>query len=85
MVRLPSNEVQRNWGRVQDLALIEPVIVTSKGRDRLVMLSSGEYTRLKNRDRKVMLAADFNDIDVEYLENIKAPKETRSFDHEVLE
>jgi hypothetical protein len=38
MVRLPSHEVQRQWGRIQDIALVEPVTVTSKGRDRQVML-----------------------------------------------
>ena len=46
MVRLPSHEVQRNWGEVQDRARIEPVIVTSKGRDRIVMLSPEEYLPL---------------------------------------
>jgi len=83
MVRLPSHEVQRNWGEVQDRARIEPVIVTSKGRDRIVMLSPEEYLRLKRRDRQVMLPGDFTDADIEALENTRAPKEAHAFDHEV--
>ena len=83
MVRLPSHEVQRQWGRVQDMAIVEPVTVTSKGRDRLVMMSSDEYARLKRRDRQVMLPADFSDADIEHLENTRAPIEASAFDHEV--
>lgn len=85
MVRVPSHEVQRNWGEVQDRALVEPVAVTRKGRDRLVMLSWHEYHRLKRRDRQVMLPGDFSDADLEHLEKTRAPKETASFDHEVSE
>lgn len=83
MVRLPSHEVQRNWGEVQDRARIEPVIVTSKGRDRIVMLSPEEYLRLKRRDRQVMLPGDFTDADIAHLENTRAPKEAHAFDNEV--
>jgi len=83
MVKFPSHEVQRHWGRVQDIALVEPITVTSKGRDRLVMLSAEEYQRLKRRDRQVMLAADFSDADVAHLENTRAPEEAAAFNHEV--
>lgn len=85
MLRLPSNEVQRNWGKAQDRALIEPVAVTSKGRNRLVMLSWDEYHRLKRRDRQVMLPQDFSDQDLEHLEQTRAPQDAHRFDHEVSE
>jgi hypothetical protein len=85
MVKVPSHEVQRNWGRVQDMALSGPVAVTSKGRERLVMVSWDEYHRLKRRDRQVMLPADFSDDDIKHLESTKAPKETHAFDHEISE
>jgi PHD/YefM family antitoxin component YafN of YafNO toxin-antitoxin module len=84
MVRLPSHEVQQQWARVQDMALVEPVTITSNGCDRMVMMSAEEYHRLKRRDRKVMLPADFNDADVRNLENTRAPAETHAFDSEVL-
>ncbi len=85
MVRLPSHEVQRQWGRVQDMALVEPVTVTSKGRDRLVMMSPDEYHRLKRRDRQVMLPGEFSDADIEHLKGTRAPIEAKAFDHEMLE
>jgi PHD/YefM family antitoxin component YafN of YafNO toxin-antitoxin module len=65
------------------MARIEPVIVTSKGRDRIVMLSPEEYLRLKRRDRQVMLPGDFTDEDIAHLENTRAPKEAHAFDHEI--
>lgn len=85
MLRFPSHEVQRNWGRMQDMAIVEPVTVTGKGRNRLVMMSWDEYHRLKQRDRQVMLPADFSEKDIEDLENTRAPEETHAFDHEVSE
>ncbi len=84
MMRIPSHEVQRNWGRVQDMALSTPVSVTSKGRDRIVMMSWDEYHRLKRRDRQVMLPSDFSDADIRNLENTRAPQEAHAFDSEVL-
>lgn len=66
------------------MALVEPVTVTSKGRDRLVMLSWEEYHRLKRRDRQVLLPLEFSDADLVDLENTRAPQETHAFDHEVL-
>lgn len=85
MVRVPSHEAQRNWGRVQGMALSNPVSVTSKGRDRIVMVSWDEYHRLKRRDRQVVLPADFSDEDVKHLESTSAPGEAHAFDHEFSE
>ena len=85
MIKLPSHEVQRHWGKAQSMATVEPVAVTSKGRNRLVMVSWDEYQRLKRRDRQVMAPEDFSDADLEHLENTRAPEETYAFDHEVSE
>jgi PHD/YefM family antitoxin component YafN of YafNO toxin-antitoxin module len=46
MLKVSAAEFQRNLGRYQDLALSEPVAVTSYRRDRLVLLSIEEYWRL---------------------------------------
>ena len=46
MLKVSAAEFQRNLGRYQDLALSEPVAVTSYRRDRLVLLSIEEYRRL---------------------------------------
>ena len=85
MVRVSAADLQRQWGRVQDMALAEPVTVTCKGRDRMVLLSVDEYERLKRRDRQVMTLADFTAEDLEVLKNTRAPAETMAFNHEVTE
>ncbi len=52
MRHVSSQELQRNIGQVQDLALQEPVSITRHGGERLVLLSSEEYRRLKSRDKQ---------------------------------
>jgi hypothetical protein len=47
MEKITSGECQRQWGRVQDLAIAAPVGITCNGRDRLVLMSMEEYSRLK--------------------------------------
>jgi prevent-host-death family protein len=83
MVRVSANDCQRQWGKVQDMALAEPVTITCKGRDRMVLMSADEYGRLKKRDRRVMTAADFSEGDIKALEQIRAPEEASAFNHEV--
>lgn len=83
MVRVSAADLQRQWGRVQDMALTEPVTVTCKGRDRMVLLSSEEYHRLKRRDRRVMTPDDFTTEDILAIENTKAPAEAGAFNHEM--
>lgn len=85
MVRVSAAELQRQWGKVQDMALAEPVTVTCKGRDRMVLLSVEEYGRLKRRDRQVMTPADFTTDEIADLENTRAPAETATFNHEITE
>jgi Antitoxin Phd_YefM, type II toxin-antitoxin system len=71
MVRISAGELQRQWGRVQDLALAEPVTVTCNGRDRMVLLSTEEYNRLKRRDRQVLGLNDFSDSDIEAIQAVQ--------------
>jgi PHD/YefM family antitoxin component YafN of YafNO toxin-antitoxin module len=46
MKRVTSAEAARNFSKLSDLALGEPVVVTKNGRDRLVMLGVDEYNFL---------------------------------------
>ncbi len=85
MVRVSAGECQRQWGRVQDLAIAEPVTITSNGRDRMVLLSAEEYQRLKRRDRRVMAVDDFTADDIAALEQARASDESRAFNHEISE
>ena len=44
--RVSATDFSKEVGRYQDLALTKPVVVTRNGRDRTVMISADEYTRL---------------------------------------
>lgn len=54
-MRVSSADLLRNFGTYSDAALNEPVIVTRNGRDRLVLISIGEFeayqTLLRNRSQ----------------------------------
>jgi antitoxin Phd len=41
-----SAEFHRRIGHFQDLALVEPIMVTRNGRARVVLISAQEYERL---------------------------------------
>lgn len=58
MRHVSSQELQRNIGQVQDMALQEPVSITHHGRERLVLLSAEEYQRLKLRDKQALAAQE---------------------------
>jgi len=83
MVKVASAEFQKNIGRYQDLALTQPVVVTRNGRERTVLISADEYTRLKRRDRRVMTLDDFTEEDIRAIEQSDAPPEFAQFDDEV--
>lgn len=55
------HEVQRHWGEVADRALRQPVVITSKGRPRHVLMAYDEYERLKARDRRAYRIEDLPD------------------------
>lgn len=84
MLHFSSADCQRQWGKVQDMAIAQPVTITSNGRDRLVLLSVQEYTRLKRRDREVLSINDLTEADIAAIEGAKAPEAAAAFDHEVM-
>jgi PHD/YefM family antitoxin component YafN of YafNO toxin-antitoxin module len=83
MVRFSAADCQRQWGKVQDTALVQPVTISSNGRDRLVMMSVEEFTRLKRRDRLVLAAADFTEDDVAAIRAARAPEEAQASDEKL--
>jgi prevent-host-death family protein len=85
MVRISEGECQRQWSEIRAMAIAEPVTITSEGRDRMVLMSAEEYSRLKRRDRQVMTLEDFTDEDIAALEEVRAPSEAAAFNHEVTE
>ena len=46
MTRVTATEFKNNVGAFSDAAMREPVIITSHNRDRLVLISAEEYSRL---------------------------------------
>jgi PHD/YefM family antitoxin component YafN of YafNO toxin-antitoxin module len=60
-MKISIAEFVKNLDTLADKALIEPVVITKNGRDRLVVLSAEEYARLKRRDRRVVRLEDFTD------------------------
>lgn len=83
MLKVSAAEFQRNIGRYQDLALIQPIAVTRNGRERTVMLSTEEYHRLKRRDREVLGLEDFTEEDIREIDASEAPESSKQFDHEM--
>jgi prevent-host-death family protein len=83
MIKVSAAEFQRNIGRYQDIALVQPVAITRNGRERTVMISAEEYHRLKRRDRQMLGLADFTDADLAALEQMRAPDFSKSFDDEL--
>lgn len=79
-----SAEFQRKLGHYQDRALVEPVMVTRNGRERVVLLSADEFKRLKRRDRQVMGLADFTAADLEAIRHAEPPADAAGFDYEVI-
>lgn len=83
MITITSAEFQRNFGRYQDEALVQPVAVTRNGRERLVVLSADEYRRLKRRAREALPVGSLSDADLEAIAKTEMAAEHRHLDREL--
>jgi prevent-host-death family protein len=83
MITVSAAEFQRYFGRYQDKALTQPVVITRNGRERLVMLSVDEYRRLKRRDREVLRAGDLSDADLAAIANTEMDPRHTHLDKEL--
>ncbi len=83
METVSSADFQRQIGRIQDQALIEPIMVTRNGRERLVLLSAEEYRRLKNLDRQSLAASELSDDILVEIAAAEVPAEYRHLDDEL--
>ena len=82
MARVSSADLQRHFGRYRDVALREPVTITTHGRDSLVLLAAEEYHRLKQQDRRALHPDELGDNLVEALAEAEAPAEAAVHDEE---
>jgi prevent-host-death family protein len=83
MARVPASEFQREFGRLRGVAHREAVIVTSHGRDDVVLLSVEEYQRLRSLDRRAMHVSELIDQDRAALDAVDIPAEAARYNHEV--
>lgn len=83
MARVPASEFQREFGRFRTLARREAVIVTSHGRDDVVLLSAEEYQRLRSLDRRAMRVSELAGDEIAALDSIEIPGEAARYNHEV--
>jgi PHD/YefM family antitoxin component YafN of YafNO toxin-antitoxin module len=58
---VPSGELQKQFGRYSDEAMVRPVGVSRNGRVRFVMVPVDEYERLRRRERVAGLSEDLDD------------------------
>jgi prevent-host-death family protein len=63
MITVSAADFQRHFGRYQDEALVQPVAITRNGRERLVVISTEEYRRLKRRSCDALRAGDLMDAE----------------------
>lgn len=74
-MKVSSAEFIKNYGTLADKALQEPVTITRNGRDRLVLISSEEYRRLRASYRRAFLAEEMSDEDLALLAQQRVPEE----------
>lgn len=83
MARVPASEFQREFGRLRAVAHREAVIVTSHGRDDVVLLSAGEYRRLRSLDRRAMHVSELTDDELAALDTVEISAEATRYNHEM--
>jgi PHD/YefM family antitoxin component YafN of YafNO toxin-antitoxin module len=81
--KVTSAGFQRAFGHYRELALQQPVAITSHGRDSLVLLSADEYKRLKSLDQRSLYAWEMSEDAVTALAAAEPPSEAAKFDHEI--
>jgi PHD/YefM family antitoxin component YafN of YafNO toxin-antitoxin module len=82
-MKVSTADFIKNYGTLADKALTEPITITKNGRDRFVMLSAEEYSRLKRRDRRVVRLEDFSETEMALIARSEVPTEHSSLDDEL--
>ncbi|MBV6418587.1 MAG: hypothetical protein CMLOHMNK_03495 [Steroidobacteraceae bacterium] len=82
-VTVSAAEFHRNMGKYQDIALTRPVAITKNGRERTVLLSAEEYSRLKRRDRRVLEAGELSAQQRDAVRAARVPPEFAALDSEL--
>ncbi len=83
MKTVTSAEFQRHFGRYQDEALTHPISITRNGRERVVMISTVEYKRLKRNERQAMRTEELSDQELTAIEQAEMPAGYEALDNEL--
>lgn len=83
MSTVSSSQFQRGVGHYQDVALHEPLFITSRGRERLVLMSAEEYRRLRRRAREVLTVGELSEADLEQIAKAQVPAGHERLDDEL--
>jgi prevent-host-death family protein len=78
-----SADFLKSYGRIAEVALREPVAITSHGRERLVLLSADEYRRLKQNDRAALYPWELSDGTLDALAAAQPSAEAEQFNDEL--
>jgi prevent-host-death family protein len=81
--RVTASEFQRAFDALSDQARREPIVITEKGQDDLVVMSAEEWERLRRRGRRVGLTSELPDEWLEAARQAKVPEEFAELDDEL--
>lgn len=81
--RVTASEFRHDFGALTDKARREPVVITKRGRDSLVVMSAEEWNRLKRRGRRVGSSAELPEEWLEPVRRAKVPDEFAVLDDEL--
>ena len=70
-----TGELVRKFSRYSAIAQDSPVVITKNGQPRNVLISIGEFERLKTRDQQAFLAADTPEEFLAEIEALAASRE----------
>jgi prevent-host-death family protein len=81
--RVTASEFRQDFGSLTDKARHEPVVITNRGRDAVVVMSAEEWDRLKRRDRRVGSTTQLPEEWLEPVRRSKVPDEFAALDVEL--
>ncbi len=76
-------DFQRKIGAYQDRALVEPVLVTRNGRERVVLISADEFHRLKSLERQSLHPSELSAKTLAAISSASVPAEYAHLDDEL--
>lgn len=82
-MKVTTADFIKNYGRLADKALSEPVTITKNGHDRLVVMAVEEYERLKRRDRRVIRVGELSEEEIALIAEAEVPVEHAHLDDEL--